>query len=199
MSNRLPHVDRMAEIILQRPSVTGKELARELGFAQERSVYYWLHKAGYAGLKEFRTAVLTGAYALAAPPVGSRSLRAPQVAEVPLVSSFQRDPGQPREYVVTTQPVSHGAFALTVDSDEYRPLVERNDVLLVDPGQRPGDGDLVLVEAGAGLPILCRVYPSAQPLFVHPVSGRPVRLPAGYERKPGPTVLGRVVGLQRVF
>src|SRR5690606_27891252 len=107
--------------------------------------------------------------------------------------------GQPREYVVTTQPVSHGAFALTVDSDEYRPLLERNDVLLVDPGQRPGDGDLVLVEAGAGLPILCRVYPSAQPLFVHPVSGRPVRLPAGYERKPGPTVLGRVVGLQRVF
>src|SRR5690606_42114663 len=133
MSNRLPHVDRMAEIILQRPSVTGKELARELGFAQERSVYYWLHKAGYAGLKEFRTDVLTGAYALAAPPVGSRALRAPQVAEVPLVSSFHRDPGRPREYVVPTQPLSHSALALTVDSDEYRPLVARSHTLLVEP------------------------------------------------------------------
>ena len=60
MSDRHRPVDRMAEIILARPSVTARQLAQELGFAQERSVYYWLRKAGYGGLQSFRAAVLTG-------------------------------------------------------------------------------------------------------------------------------------------
>src|SRR5690606_40893736 len=118
MSDRLPQVDRMSEIILQRPSVTGKELARELGFAQERSVYYWLHKAAYAGLRDFRAAVLTGAYPVATAPASSRPLRAQQVAEVPLVSGFLGDASRPCDYVVTTQALGRGAFALTVDSDD---------------------------------------------------------------------------------
>ncbi len=199
MSDRHRHVDRMAEIILARPSVTGQELARLLGFAQERSVYYWLRKAGFAGLKEFRTAVLTGAYAVAAAPEGTRPSRAGRVSEVPLVPTGDRSQGAAGEYVVTTQAVSHGAFALTISSDEYRPLVERSDVLLVDPGQRPGNGDLVVVKAGTGVPILCRIYLAHPPLFVHPVNGRPLSLPGAYGRAQGAAVLGRVVGLQRTF
>lgn len=197
MSERHPPVDRMAEIILQRPAVTARQLAQELGFAQERSVYYWLRKAGFAGLKSFRAAVLTGKYpvATAAP---QRPLRAARVAEVPLVSVAPSPPAAPHGYVVTTQPVSHGAFALTVDSDDYRPLVERNDVLLIDPGQPPADGDLVLVQAGPDSLVLCRMYPESRPRFVHPITGRPLRM-AAYGTTDSATVLGRVVGLQRTF
>jgi len=196
MSQRHRHVDRMAEIILQRPSVTARQLAQAMGFAQERSVYYWLRKAGFAGLKAFRTAVLTGRYAVAVPAAHSGRLRAPQVAEVPLVPAQTPTNAAPSGYVVTTQPVGRGAFALTIDSDEYRPLVERNDVLLIDPDQQPADGDLVLVQPGSGLPVLCRMYPGGRPRFIHPITGRPLAASYGSDDA---TVLGRVVGLQRTF
>src|SRR5690606_8903125 len=138
LSERHPPVRRMAASIHQRPAVTARPLDHHLSFAQQRSVYYCLPKAGVARLTPFRAAVLTGKYpvATAAP---QRPLRAARVAEVPLVSAAPSPPAAPHGYVVTTQPVSHGAFALTVDSDDYRPLVERNDVLLIDPGQPPAD------------------------------------------------------------
>lgn len=198
MSERHPPVDRMAEIILQRPAVTARQLAQELGFAQERSVYYWLRKAGFAGLKSFRAAVLTGKYpvATAAP---QRPLRAARVAEVPLVSAAPSPPAAPHGYVVTTQPVSHGAFALTIDSPDYRPVVEPDDVLLIDPDQEPEDGDLVVIQAGSGQPLLCRTYPRSRPRFVHPVTGRPLALSPGYGPVAEAKVLGRVIGLQRRF
>lgn len=199
MSDRHRPVDRMAEIILARPSVTARQLAQELGFAQERSVYYWLRKAGYGGLQSFRAAVLTGLYPVAAPGAARGRLRTGRVAEVPLVAGQGPADGAPRGYVVTTQPVSHGAFALTIDSPDYRPVVEPDDVLLIDPDQEPEDGDLVVIQAGSGQPLLCRTYPRSRPRFVHPVTGRPLALSPGYGPVAEAKVLGRVIGLQRRF
>ncbi|MBO8141885.1 MAG: hypothetical protein H0Z37_06895 [Firmicutes bacterium] len=197
MSDRHPPVDRMAEIILRRPTVTAQQLARELGFAEERSVYYWLRKAGYNGLKAFRSAVLTGDYPVAVPRDTGRP-GARQVAEVPLLSTAWPDEPTLAGYVVTTRIVSRAAFAVSVDSDDYRPLVERDDILLIDPSGNLADGDLALVQPGSGPPVLCRVYTVSRPWFVHPVTGRPV-LHHEAGAKDGPTLLGRVVELHRAF
>jgi hypothetical protein len=51
-------VERMAWVIREDPSITVKELTKKMGFAEQKSVYYWLDKANFKGLKAFRRAVL---------------------------------------------------------------------------------------------------------------------------------------------
>lgn len=197
-TERHEYVNTMAEIILERPTATAKQLARELGFSQERSVYYWLRKAGFAGLTDFRTAVITGEYrvAVTASP-GTVPLRARQVAELPLLAS-EATSDVPVDYVITTRSVSPDAFAVTVDSDDYRPLIERNDILLVDPDESPLDGDLALVRRGNEPPTLCRIYVLPKFWYVHPVTGQPLAKFIDGE-PPDVQLLGRVIGLQRTF
>jgi transposase-like protein len=55
-------VDKIADLILQDPSISVRELARRLGYAEEKTVYYWLSKQGYRGIRPFKRAVLTGQY-----------------------------------------------------------------------------------------------------------------------------------------
>ena len=47
-------IDQMAYFILANPNITGKELAAKLGYSEPKSIYYWLEKAGYEGLKDFK-------------------------------------------------------------------------------------------------------------------------------------------------
>jgi hypothetical protein len=54
--------DQIADLILQDPSISVKDLARRLGYAEEKTIYYWLNKRGFHGIKAFKRAVLTGQY-----------------------------------------------------------------------------------------------------------------------------------------
>lgn len=49
----------MASFIRANPTATVRELAAHMGFSEERSVYYWLHKLGFRGLKDFKRHVIT--------------------------------------------------------------------------------------------------------------------------------------------
>lgn len=187
----------MAAIIIARPAVTAREIAEELGFAQQRSVYYWLRKAGYGGLTRFREAVLTGQYPVATYTEGPFKPRATHVAEVPLTVGDSAQTAS-SEYVVTTQTVGQATFALAIRSDEYYPIFERHDVLLIDPDVAVADGDIVLVRSKEQPDVLCRAYAGRQPLYVHPVTGRPL-LAKTSGNGSAFELLGRVIGLQRRY
>lgn len=55
-------IDKIADLILQDPSISVREVARRLGYAEEKTVYYWLSKRGFRGIRPFKRAVLTGQY-----------------------------------------------------------------------------------------------------------------------------------------
>ena len=55
-------IDRIANLILEDPLITATRIARQLGYAEEKTVYYWLHKSHYTGLKSFKKAVLHGQF-----------------------------------------------------------------------------------------------------------------------------------------
>ena len=55
-------LDKMVSLILQDPFLTATEIARRLGYAEEKTVYYWVDKAHYPGLVAFKRAVLSGQY-----------------------------------------------------------------------------------------------------------------------------------------
>jgi hypothetical protein len=49
----------MSRLILADPNVTARQIAKTLGYAEEKSVYYWLSKSGYKGMRDFKKAVLS--------------------------------------------------------------------------------------------------------------------------------------------
>lgn len=55
-------LDKIVNLILQDPFLTATEIAHRLGYAEEKTVYYWVEKARYPGLVAFKRAVLNGQY-----------------------------------------------------------------------------------------------------------------------------------------
>ncbi|NMP22971.1 hypothetical protein [Sulfobacillus harzensis] len=63
-------IDQIANLILEDPLITASRIARRLGYAEEKTVYYWLHKFHYSGLNAFKKAVLHGQYVPNRPALG---------------------------------------------------------------------------------------------------------------------------------
>lgn len=55
-------IDRIANLILEDPLITAGRIAHRLGYAEEKTVYYWLHKSRFGGLNAFKKAVLHGQF-----------------------------------------------------------------------------------------------------------------------------------------
>lgn len=199
MDHKPDLLDQMAQIVLADPTISTKALAMRLGFAQERSVYYWLQKAGYEGMTAFRRAVLTGAFPTTRPVRNDavRDTPGEYLVEVPLLAGAPAEPPElppaARRYLVMQRPVSTRAFAITIDTPEYRPVLEEGDVVLVDPRAEIHDGDLVLVRLG-GESAVRRIYGRDDPWLVHPSQPRLTQRPRAQREA---HVLGKVIALQR--
>lgn len=55
-------LDQIAQLILDDPYITAERIARKLGYAQEKTIYYWIDKGRFKGLTSFKRAVLGGQY-----------------------------------------------------------------------------------------------------------------------------------------
>lgn len=194
-------LDRLAEMVRQNPAVTVHDAAQALGYAEPKSIYYWLHKARFRGFKEFKKAVLTGLYpermrrpSLVAPRV--REGRTPYSTDLlPLARGLGPD-GGPIWAGVSPLPrrhLSERAFALDWLSGEYFPFFMPGDHLAIDPEASLRAGDTVLAISGQ-LPVLLRYYgPESHPLYAHPVTGAPLDSPSP------PVLVGRVMAIYRTL
>ena len=61
------YLAQMAALIKQNPSITVREIAAQLKFADSKSVYYWLEKGNIRGINEFKRLVLGEESALPSP------------------------------------------------------------------------------------------------------------------------------------
>jgi hypothetical protein len=124
-------LDKIAELILQDPSVSVRELARRLGYAEEKTIYYWLSKRGFHGIRPFKRAVLTGHYrhGLNGSQEGPRRL-----GRLPVVSRLSRA-GEPF-FTGATLPVTldrgRGLYVLAYDGPPGR-AIAHGDFLVVGP------------------------------------------------------------------
>ncbi len=138
-------LDKIAELILQDPSISVRELARRLGYAEEKTVYYWLSKRGFHGIRPFKRAVLTGHYrhVLRVSPEGPRRL-----GRLPIVNRLSRA-GEPF-YTGATLPVGldrgRGLYVLAYDGPPDR-AIARGDFLVVGPLDLD-TAEVVLVQTG---------------------------------------------------
>lgn len=202
-------VDKIAELIKENPSITVQEISTRLGYSEEKSVYYWLNKARYAGIKDFRKAVLTGRYRPGARRYPTSASRAGEAREsgltprlppdVPLVGSFD-DKGRPlatgEGVELKPLPASSRVFAYRPGLD-YSPLILPDDVLIVDLARAPAHGDLVLCwDGGPGAFVLRYYVVKGAPFFINPATG--------VEPEPGddggrPILLGAIIQMLRAL
>ncbi len=182
-------LDKLVELIRHNPMMSGKSLARQLGYAEARSLYHWCHKAGYKGLRDFREAVLRYEYPPLALPEGRLVLSEPGL-EPRFVSYF--DDGRP--VLAEDTLVWPAVFAYRWNDDSLAPTVRRGDVLLIDAGPlSESDGDLVLLQHRSGdLDVGRRATVHSDTVVV--------RLNAAELLKPPlPRIVARITGLLRML
>lgn len=179
-------LSQMVQLIRDRPSIGAEALARAMGYAQSKTVLYWMRKAGFRGIRSFRDAVLRGDFPSPAPiaeatvqesepsawpEAGVRACERLGPAGMPV---FDPRPFVPRLPLALLQ----RGFAFRWAQPGCEPVVLPGDVLLVDPGARPADGDLCLVAVAGQAAALRRIYGSlagARTVWAHPVLGQPTR------------------------
>lgn len=138
-SNYLAH---MAALIKQNPSITVREIAEELKFADSKSVYYWLEKSNIRGINEFKRLVLGGEDSPYPSPFSVEIDGVPHyLVSLPL---FNWNPKQKKPveewFYLYHHPQPQGLFAIRVETHQYSPWFLENDVLVVSEkysGEQP--------------------------------------------------------------
>ncbi|MGB9866805.1 MAG: S24 family peptidase [Bacillota bacterium] len=163
-------IDRLIELVKHDPAITVAELAASLGYSEEKSVYYWLEKAGYSGIREFKRDVL------------GKDRQQSNVADYSEDTVLSRDK------------LKGNPFTFKVTSSQYAPYFMENDILIVDPLAVPANGDLVLVSHASGSSIM-RYYRIDKHVLLTSIADPTKVVQPGSEV----TILGRVTKLVRTF
>lgn len=188
-------LERIAEIILNEPSATVGDIARYLGYSEQKSVYYWLDKAGYKSIRSFRDAVLTGRFPRRRPrlpEVIGETRPGHDLGSLPVVSLA---PGRVeptgRSLGQAWHPgLSAAAFAYRMPGQVYAPLLLAGDYLIVDPERRLEEAALILAREDRDGALVFRYYTlGPATLLLHPVTGR--------AHQGRPAVLGPILGVLR--
>lgn len=163
MTINLSIIHEMARFLLMNPSITAKELARKMGYAEEKSIYYWLNKAGFSGMKEFRRKVLSRQFPVEGVDSGDVSPRtvkdrdikaqpSPVDALTPVTRESQKDYYSKTFFEVMRVPVYDGPEKITPGSNfagymkkvltprSYGIICKNPIGFLVEPG------DLIIVD-----------------------------------------------------
>lgn len=178
-------LDRIVHVILEDPFLTARQIARRLGYAEEKTIYYWIEKAHYSGLTAFKRAVLNGQFR-----PGTRADRAretmPHYGTVRVVDTFDRegrpvfsgafyrpDPGEDGVQYAWRYPGPHAASVMSGDLLLLSPWVDRASdgvrwCLAIDEDERVAPRLVVALsrDATVVLPDTLRVVPGGRPLYL---------------------------------
>ncbi len=150
MGHTLPesnYLDQIAALIKQDPSITVRQIASELKFADSKSVYYWLDKGNVGGINEFKRQILGHT----PPKSGPMSFDIEGTPHYIVALSFcdwnprQKNPGK-EWYYIHTHPKPRGLFAIRVDTNRYSPWFVQNDVLIISTDHLYPEGSWALLK-----------------------------------------------------
>lgn len=183
------NIFKIARIIRQRPSVSARDVAEALGYAEPKSVYYWLGKIGFT-FKTFKEAVLSGIFA--EPSAGLRENVASYDAALPVAEGFSRD-GRPvfeNRFAPFAWPGA--VYALPWRGQAYAPEVTDGDwvVVGIDGNARP---QTVVLLDDLGAPALARLIDAGEEPLLVEISFRRTW------RTPFPPLMGRVASIVRIL
>ncbi len=158
-------IDQMAHLVLANPNITAKELAGKLGYAEPKSIYYWLEKAGFKGMRDFKKTVLSRSFPIPKeqPTAARDSERLPPM---PLYTDNDRLRRLSLDEHLRCQ-LGPRTFAILVSENEFGQIAQSGDILIIDPDEAYSQGDLLLANLDESSYIV-RVYylPDRSPIYV---------------------------------
>ncbi len=178
----------MAALIKRDPSITVRQIASELKFADSKSVYYWLEKGNVGGINEFRRLVL--GHQSSTPSTLSLDINGipHYLLSLPLFdwNSQQKNPGK-EWYYLHSHPHPRGLFAIRLGTSKYSPWFIQNDILIVSKSKSYPEGSWAL-------------FASPQEMVIGKMINQHIVDPATLAPySPGLTEVGIIVHQQRHF
>lgn len=172
-------LDKMTSVVREDPSITVKELTRKMGFSEQKSIYYWLAKQGYRGLREFKRAVLAQRHAIevdanAVSEPGKRTKPITTadghiVAALPVATgvSLEGTPVWSQSTIHLEVPKTLASTAYAIRASDLLKTGRSSEWLIVDPVEIPRDGQQVIASTRDGQRHICRYISvgSAKRLF----------------------------------
>lgn len=150
MGRNLPdsnYLDQIAALIKQDPTITVRQIASELKFADSKSVYYWLDKGNVGGINEFKRQILGHTPSESAPLSFKIEGTPHYVVDLPLCEWYPREKNPGKEwFYIHSHPKPRGLFAVRVDTNRYSPWFIQNDVLIVSKGNAYPEGAWALLK-----------------------------------------------------
>ncbi len=135
-------IDEMSRLVLADPNVTAREIAKQLGYAEEKSVYYWLQKSGFSGMRDFKTSVLRRTL-----PASKRSdqpvARDTGESGIAVFSDADSKTARTSLWRHIEDHLGHESYGVLLTRSDWEPLAGAGDVLIVDPGAPSFQGDLM--------------------------------------------------------
>lgn len=151
---------RIAWLILEDPFLTANQIARRLGYAEPKTIYYWLGKARYGGLNAFKRAVLEGHFR----PVsagGAAEAKASYSRHIPIVDDFTAsgEPVHTSERLLVWYAPPDVLFAWRYPGHEVAHFLP-GDLLLAAEVNRERSGQWAIAFTQARRPVLrwCHAY-----------------------------------------
>ncbi len=126
--------------------MTVHQLAVAMGYSEDRSVYYWLRKAGHKGLRDFKAEVLS--------------------------SSTYGDESRPANDIAQERRGGYSPSVYVLRSSEYVPWLLPGDRLILDQELPLVTGRLVMVHFESEPGALRRYVQGPPDFLVHPTNPR---------------------------
>jgi hypothetical protein len=143
------YLAQMAALVRKNPSITVREIADKLQFADSKSVYYWLEKGNVKGIKDFKRMVLGDEQQYQEGWAVQQNHQTLYVVQVPLLDW---DPKQKKPlgewFFFHHHPSPRGIFAVQINTQEFSPWFLDQDVLVIDETQPLQENHWVLLQSG---------------------------------------------------
>ncbi len=159
-------VDDIARLVLKNPNISAREIAQVLGYAEQKSVYYWLRKAGFKGMRDFRQEVLSRNFF-----VDTGTVDAPVARDQDSTESLPSKLGQ-----YLAEHLDPGSLLVLLSRDSGH-IASSGDVAVADPKAPESQGDLVAARIEGSTGIARRYLTPGDPIFVDPADPKITLLP----------------------
>ncbi len=179
----------MAALVRENPNITVREIADKMKFADNKSVYYWLAKANYHGIGEFKQAILTEQNKNLDGIVIKQNNKNKFIIKVPLrnwAGKKSRD-GLKWFHIFHDYPNPRGLFATIIETNEFSPWFSEKDLIVVDTSLNMSAKPWVLCKKGRSF-LIVRYGP--QNSIYHPSTLKPCS-------RSGIVLLGPIIKLLR--
>lgn len=140
------YLEQIAALIKQDPSITVRQIASELKFADSKSVYYWLDKENVGGINEFKRLVLGQKPEDLQPYSFELDGVRYYPVQIPLLdwNCRQKKPRKLWHYI-HSHPSPRGLFVVRVGTNYYNPWFMQNDLIVISNEDIRSEGSWVLL------------------------------------------------------